>query len=254
MKLLSLTTIGLATATPYKEESYRVRRDNEKQMTKRYFQLEDISEKVFSFNGQKWDDKKYWDYGCHCLLLGDRPMSEMGVGTPKDDLDKVCKKYKMCQKCVRDKHGDKCIGEAVAYDYKWKKKAGVVEFNDPAGSCPRELAECDYQFALDMLKESDHYADKFSGFYGDFDHKVPENCPVHHPTTGGGGNGGGDGDGGNGDGNGEYPEDPDPTQFPHHFECCGGHNKPYLWINTDTNQCCATDNGLSGISRPIGEC
>ena len=115
MKLLSLTTIGLATATPYKEESYRVRRDNEKQMTKRYFQLEDISEKVFSFNGQKWDDKKYWDYGCHCLLLGDRPMSEMGVGTPKDDLDKVCKKYKMCQKCVRDKHGDKCIGEAVSF-------------------------------------------------------------------------------------------------------------------------------------------
>ena len=111
-----------------------------------------------------------------------------------------------------------------------------------------------YLIILDMLKESDHYADKFSGFYGDFDHKVPENCPVHHPTTGGGGNGGGDGDGGNGDGNGEYPEDPDPTQFPHHFECCGGHNKPYLWINTDTNQCCATDNGLSGISRPIGEC
>ena len=114
MKLLSLTTIGLATATPYKEESYRVRRDDEKQLTKRYFQLEDISEKVFSFNGRKWDDKKYWDYGCHCLLLGDRPMSEMGVGTPKDDLDKVCKKYKMCQKCVRDKHGDKCIGEAVS--------------------------------------------------------------------------------------------------------------------------------------------
>ena len=122
MKLLSLTTIGLATATPYKEESYRVRRDDEKQLTKRYFQLEDISEKVFSFNGQKWDDKKYWDYGCHCLLLGDRPMSEMGVGTPKDDLDKVCKKYKMCQKCVRDKHGDKCIGEAVSLIMQQKNK------------------------------------------------------------------------------------------------------------------------------------
>ena len=121
MRPKAITLIGLTTVTPFQEENYRVRRDNQKRMTKRFFQLEDISEKLFSFNGKKWDHKKYWTYGCHCLLLGHHSFSNMGFGTPKDDLDKVCKKYKMCQKCVREKHGDTCIGEAVSFTNSLKK-------------------------------------------------------------------------------------------------------------------------------------
>lgn len=35
-----------------------------------------------------------WGYGCHCVFLGDRPMSEMGHGHPVDELDKSCRNYK----------------------------------------------------------------------------------------------------------------------------------------------------------------
>merc|ERR1711892_1365945 len=44
---------------------------------------------------RRYDDlesiaNKYWTYGCHCFLLGDRPMSEMGKGRPVDALDNKC--------------------------------------------------------------------------------------------------------------------------------------------------------------------
>ena len=41
-------------------------------------------------NGEKFDERKYWAYGCHCFMLGDRPMSSdqpMPFGTPRDALD-----------------------------------------------------------------------------------------------------------------------------------------------------------------------
>ena len=46
-------------------------------------------------------------------------MTEMGMGRPKDALDSKCKAYKECQRCVRKNHGDECIGEFVAYMWKW---------------------------------------------------------------------------------------------------------------------------------------
>ena len=52
-----------------------------------------------------FDERKYWAYGCNCLILGDRPMSEMGKGKPVDELDVACKEYKSCQKCVRMEFG-----------------------------------------------------------------------------------------------------------------------------------------------------
>ena len=53
-----------------------------------------------------FDERKYWAYGCNCLILGDRPMSEMGKGKPVDEMDVACKEYKSCQKCVRMEFGD----------------------------------------------------------------------------------------------------------------------------------------------------
>ena len=57
-------------------------------------------------------------------------MSEIEVGTPKDDLDKVCKKYKICQKCVHKKHGDNCIGEAVSFTIWPNKKSRNPSISD----------------------------------------------------------------------------------------------------------------------------
>lgn len=53
-----------------------------------------------------FDERKYWAYGCNCLILGDRPMSDPGFGKPVDSLDSICKQYKDCQKCVKQKFGE----------------------------------------------------------------------------------------------------------------------------------------------------
>merc|ERR1711997_1239481 len=88
MKSFYLVALGLshAAVTPYRGNGNKPSDDDKDKNNRRYFQLEDMSKKWFEFNGATWDDKKYWDYGCHCLLLGDRPLSEMGEGTPVDAL------------------------------------------------------------------------------------------------------------------------------------------------------------------------
>ena len=42
--------------------------------SKRYSQLVSMME---NYN-PSFDEKKYWAYGCNCLVLGDRPMSDPG--------------------------------------------------------------------------------------------------------------------------------------------------------------------------------
>ena len=48
----------------------------------------------------EFDERKYWAYGCNCLILGDRPMSDPGHGRPVDALDMICKQYKVFQKYI----------------------------------------------------------------------------------------------------------------------------------------------------------
>ena len=48
--------------------------ENRVQSQKRYFQLTDMMENYNS----NFDERKYWAYGCNCLILGDRPMSDPG--------------------------------------------------------------------------------------------------------------------------------------------------------------------------------
>merc|ERR1712227_1065424 len=64
---------------------------------RRYSQLVDM----MSHYNPSFDERKYWAYGCNCLILGDRPMSDPGHGPPVDALDTVCKAYKDCVKCAR---------------------------------------------------------------------------------------------------------------------------------------------------------
>merc|ERR1712153_173058 len=140
---------------------------------RRYDDLESIAKKYWNKQGMtgknKFDDRKYWTYGCHCFLLGDRPMSEMGKGRPVDALDNKCKAYKDCQKCVRAKHGDQCIGEFVRYTWKYASKFGDFVSNNAAFN-------------------ADYHA--FWSTTG-FDNREDENCPsggtvpVEHQCCGG---------------------------------------------------------------------
>ena len=56
----------IASVSAFTTEN-RVSRDVEEKGVKRYSQLEDM---MFHYNPD-FDERKYWSYGCHCLMLGE---------------------------------------------------------------------------------------------------------------------------------------------------------------------------------------
>lgn len=162
-----------------------------------------------------FDERKYWAYGCNCLILGDRPMSEMGKGKPVDDLDFICRDYKSCQRCARMEFGKDCIGEMVKYN--WKSINGEVVCTDDAGTCKRNLCECD----LD-------YAKKIPGVINVFDN----NYHLFWST------------------NGWKPEtDCKRTPGTSQPECCQVNDGPFKIFNTLKQECCQ-----DGSIKRIGFC
>ena len=186
---------------------------------RRYTDLEAIANKYWNKQGltgeDEFDERKYWAYGCHCFMLGDRPMTEQGKGSPVDALDNKCKAYKDCQKCVRGgsdikggNKGDSCIGEGVRYTWKYSTKLNSFVSQNAAGSCERELFECDLQFVKDIYEVKDVFDNDFHAFWSEtgFDHQLESSCP-----TGG--------------------------SAPVSHECCGGQDKPFYWINLNNQVC-----------------
>lgn len=166
-----------------------------------------------------FDERKYWAYGCNCLILGDRPMSDPGLGRPVDELDTVCKAYKDCQRCVAMKYGDQCIGEMVKY--RWKKtgadKKNVVCTDEP-NTCKRSLCECDLKFGQDMPAHRHVFSDDYHLFWSTTGWNAEENC-----LRGG--------------------------QGPYEPECCGAPDGPMRLFNGATKDCCA-DHSI----KPEGTC
>jgi len=210
---------------PKFEKTLKSGAGDEKQI-RRYEDLKAIAKKAFSkagFTGKnKFDERKYWTYGCHCMMLGDRPMSEMGRGVPVDNLDVGCQAYKNCQKCVRLEHGDDCIGEMVQYQWKYSKKLVDFMSRDAAGSCARELFECDLQFVKDTLKSRDAFNKDYHMFWTTTGFDAAENC---EPA-------------------GVKPVD---------HQCCGGHDRSYVWMGMNNKQCCPVSGGNSGVVKHKNE-
>lgn len=167
---------------------------------------------MMSHYNADFDERKYWAYGCHCFILGDRPMSDMGKGAPLDDLDKTCKQYKECLLCARMQYGDECIGEAVKYTYGTKKNEIVCKDNPARGSdsgCKRKLCECDAMFAKNHVGVKEVFDQDFHAFWstlpdGGFDQ---DKYCVRHP--------------------GDF----DP-------ECCGSKTGPSILYNANRKECC----------------
>jgi len=126
---------------------------------RRYFQLVDMME---NYNPQ-FDERKYWAYGCNCLILGDRPMSDPGHGPPVDALDTVCKAYKDCLKCARMEHGDSCIGEFTRYRFGYTNGEPVCK--NRANTCERALCECDAKFAREHVAQTGVFDEKYHMFW-----------------------------------------------------------------------------------------
>jgi hypothetical protein len=213
---MRFSTLILATAT----EGARIARQAPGD-EKRYSQLVDM---MGHYNSE-FDERKYWAYGCNCLILGDRPMSDPGHGPPVDALDTVCKAYKDCLKCARMKHGDTCIGEFVKYRYGYKNGDAVCKNN--LGSCERDLCECDAMFAKAHVAKKDVFDVKYHMFWS-----TTNNYPMWDPAndaslcpSGGGG-----------------------TFTP---ECCQAQDQstPFIWFNAASKTCCSDGRVVASASQ-----
>jgi hypothetical protein len=208
------TTLALVISVSGSRLSNRVRRANEDRVgeddDRRYFQLTDMME---HYNAD-FDERKYWAYGCNCLILGDRPMSDPGHGPPVDALDTVCKAYKDCVKCARMEFGEMCIGEFVKYKYGYKNGEAVCR--DDAGTCGRALCECDAKFAREHVGSTHVFDNKYHMFWSTsngYPMWDPKNNPADCPTGGGG------------------------AYLP---QCCQNKAKttPFLLYNAEAKKCC----------------
>ena len=65
MKLSVVVTIA-AVAAEKNVSRHRLRRQDEREVAKRYSQLID----QMALYNTEFDERKYWTYGCHCLMLG----------------------------------------------------------------------------------------------------------------------------------------------------------------------------------------
>jgi len=166
-----------------------------------------------------FDERKYWAYGCNCLILGDRPMSDPGLGRPVDRLDNVCKQYKDCQRCVAMKFGDDCIGEMVKYRWRYTNQNDIKCMDKP-DTCKRALCECDLQFGKNMPAHRDEFNTDYHLFWSTVDWNAEENC-----LRGGHG--------------------------PYEPACCGAPDGPMQLFNDATKDCCP-NHGYS--IRPEGTC
>ena len=68
---MKFSTLALVSSSLAQDMSEVVRRQNNE---RRYAQLTEMME---NYNSE-FDERKYWAYGCNCLILGDRPMSDPG--------------------------------------------------------------------------------------------------------------------------------------------------------------------------------
>ena len=179
---------------------------------RRYEDLAAIAKKYWQKNApegqRKFDERKLWAYGCHCHILGDRPMSQMGKGKPVDGLDRKCMAYKNCQKCVREVHGEECIGEVKQYTWKFATRTQSFVSENAVGTCERDLFNCDVQFVEDTFAQQGEWNTDFHLFWSTtgFDPTDGLSCQP-------------------GDGS-EYVE----------RVCKGGYEEPYVWTRKDPKQ------------------
>lgn len=212
---MKVTLAILAAAT----EAGRVARQAPTGGDRRYFQLTDM----MNHYNPSFDERKYWTYGCNCLILGDRPMSDPGHGRPVDALDTVCKAYKDCLKCARMTHGDTCIGEFVQYKYGYRQ--GEVQCRDRANTCDRALCECDAQFAKAHNAVKDVFTNEYHMFWS-----TSEGYPMWDPEN-------------------DNSQCPRGGNGPYTPECCGGNGTPFVLFNAEKKSCCSDGRVVNDVSQ-----
>ena len=181
---------------------------------RRFFQLQSL----ITYYLPGFDDRKIWFYGCNCLMETDKPMASQGRGKPTDRLDRLCQKWKACQRCSRSNYGDNCMGEIQEYEIYYRGDDLSCKINGNS-NCQRSLCECDLEFARELPNHIDSYSDDFHVYWSSPEIKwKPEQDCV---------------------------KDPSPPKM----GCCGGRNEPFFTINSEQKDCCA-----DGSTAPKGQC
>lgn len=175
----------------------------------------------------EFEERKHWTYGCNCLMLGDRPLSEPGRGPPVDALDTTCKAYKDCLTCASKTYGHKCVAEATKYRFGKNKELKCK--NNP-DTCERSICECDKQFAQAHAAAFSSFNSEYQLFYSNWD---PEN-DCKRP--------------GNGFAAG-LPSGFTKLLTEGSLQCCGTIDGPASLINSHTRECCR-----DGTSAELGGC
>merc|ERR1712228_499462 len=183
---------------------------------KRYQQL--ITQ--MNFYNKDFDARRFWAYGCNCLILGDRPMSDAGLGPPVDDIDATCKKYKECLKCAAMTYGPQCVSEMKKY--KFYAKGDDVKCRNRLDTCERSLCECDKMLAQSHSSTADGYDQKYHLFWGDWH---PEESCAHTRALN--------------------------TERVQVRACCNGrkNGQAFALYNVNRQECC-----LNGEIANVGEC
>lgn len=90
-----------------------------------------------------------------------------------------------------------------------QSRTETLESTNAAGTCPRELFECDRQFVQDTFDNKDVFDEQYHAFWSTtgFDYRDQGDCPVG-------------------------------SNLPTQHECCGGGDRQYWWYSATQNQCC----------------
>jgi len=175
---------------------------------------------------------KYCYYGCHCLPEGSHDLAQGGFGVPKDNIDKSCRRFGQCYKCLLEEHKDDefnisgntvCKGEEIGYqvdlidDVNGFNGRSIICLNKP-GSCRRNICECDKQLAESLAQYESEWVETYHSRRGDFERE--SEC--------------------------EVPQGPSGAQFE---ECCGDRTTFPLNEPRNSAQCCDGPK-----SYPNGQC
>jgi len=167
---------------------------------------------------------RYCYYGCYCLPEGSHDIAQGGYGRPQDNIDRSCKDFKQCYRCLNEEYGDTskgCAGEEFGYRFDLiENDDGTkdVQCTNRLGSCRRSVCECDLQLAKALSKYESEWDESLHSVKGGFDREATCQIP-----SGPGGN---------------------PI-----LECCG--DKTTFPFNQPrrANQCCDGPE-----AKPLGQC
>merc|ERR1711953_22997 len=165
---------------------------------------------------------RYCYYGCFCLPEGSHDIAKGGYGKPQDNIDRSCRDFKQCYRCLNEEFGDTnqgCAGEEFGYRFDLITNSDGskdVQCTNRPGSCRRSICECDLQLARALALYESEWDENLHSVRGDFDRETT--C--------------------------ERREGDNPI-----IECCG--DKTTFPFNTPrrANQCCD-----GPTAKPLGEC